>query len=239
MTAFDIPASNMDMISSTTPYSPGNYYTYSSGSPTYSPHYDSELLIETIPGTTYFATVCQAVEYINKLSYVDGTYFNLYSNDSTLIYQCKIDDYHSLTYKEMKYNRYTNSFFLLMEDCETNLHNGYYEFVLDNTFSSVTNVYFHQDLGYNTYVSLDRCTMLNPNHRCVLSGYDDANKLNIWYHDINAQNMCSETVGVPHFAIQNTLAHFNYNYPHDKTKLVINSYSDRIFRSELTIICDE
>ncbi len=111
----------------------------------YSPHKTSELLIENIPGTSRFATVCQAEYYTGPNTSNEATYINIYNGVGSLLYKGMISDYHALTYRELKYNPNRNSFFLLMEDCSTNMHNGYYEFVLDNTMSYVTDVYFHHD----------------------------------------------------------------------------------------------
>ncbi len=241
-TAFNIPPSNDNMLISTmTPPPFPNYTnpTYCSGSSGYAPHYESELLIDNIPGTSYFATVCQAKEYISPSSSVEGTYFNLYHVVPAPIYRCKIDDYHSLYYKELKYNPITNSFFLLMEDCTTNMHNGYYEFVLDNSQSSVTNVYFHQEQGLNEYLSLDKCILSTPRSRCVLTGYDNNNDFCIWKHDYINQQSCTMTFDVQHSSFPASAAQFYYDFPYETTKLTVISYSDRIHKSVLTTICNE
>lgn len=240
-TSFTIPPFNSNMFITTIPLLPYPSFpnpTYGTGDAAYSPHYESELLIDNIPGNSYYATVCQAKEYTAS-SIVEGTYFNLYQGIPTPIYRCRIDDYHSLNYKELKYSPNTNSFFLLMEDCATNMHSGYYEFVLDNTQSYVAKVFFHQDSRLNQYVSLDRCILSTPRSQCVLTGYDYYNDFCIWKHDYINQQSCTRTFDIQHSSIQISTSQFDYQYPYETTKLTVNSYSDRIYVSVLTTICDE
>lgn len=241
LTAFGIPANNNNMFSlieSNNCLSNFNC-TYSAGGPSYTPHHDSEILIDAIPGTSYFATVCQAEGHINLKAPAEGTYFNLYANDSTIIHRCKIDDYHSLSYTEFKYNPKTNSFFLLMKDTTTNMNNGYYEFVLNNALSSVTSVTFHQEQGFNTYVSLDRYSMQYAKPRCVLTGYDNANNLYIWHHEAIAQMVCSRTYDVSFWSLPVSLTWFCYTYPYNDITLDEYTYTDIIHTSELHIMCNE
>ena len=233
-TAFNNPAVNTNMFIST----PVPVPTYGSANAYYGPHHDSELLIDNVPGTPFFATVCQAVMSTGS-SLVEGTYLNLFHVVSGPLYRCRIDDYYSLKYRELKYNPSTNSFFLLMEDCATNMHNGYYEFVLDNTMSYVTNVYFHQELGLNDYVSLDRCILSTPRSQCVLTGYDGNNNFYIWKHDYASQHSCTKTSDVPYLSVPTDAGVFYPNYPYGVTSLAIYSYTNRIYQSVLTTICDE
>ena len=242
LTRFYIPAYNDNMFNTTIPISyPPSYSnpTYGTGDPAYYPHNNSELLVDNIPGTTVFATVCQALVCNTPTPCTEYTCFNLYQNYTTLVYRCRIDDYHDLNYKELKYNSATNSFFLLMEDCSTNMHNGYYEFVLDNTLSYVTNVYFHQEQGLNNYVSLDKCILSTPRSQCVLTGHDSSNKLNIWKHDYANQRLCTKTFNIPFSLVPISIGNFDYDYPYNNIKLTVYSYSDRIYFSELTTFCNE
>lgn len=236
-TWFTHPAFNGTMFPSSSPF---NNPTYDAADlPAYYPHNESELLIEDIPGTSRYATVCQAVVCPSPTLCSEYTCLNLYVNCSTLFYRCRIDDYHSLTYRELKYNPNTNSFFLLMEDCATNRHCGYYEFVLDNTMSYVTNVYFHQETGLNTYVSLDRCILSSHGEQCVLTGFDNSNQFYIWYHEYTGQENCSKTFNVPFLPVLTSWGVFNYDYPHRDVKLTPATYTNTVKKSSLTKICTD
>lgn len=244
-TAFNNPVVNSNMFywtlpTPTPPYPPVyTNPTYGSAGAYYGPHRDSELLIANIPGTPFFATVCQAEMCTGTSPCVEGTYLNLYHVVSGPLYRCRINDYHSPNYRELKYNPQTNSFFLLMEDCATNMHNGYYEFVLDNTMSYVTKVLFHQELGFDDYVSLDRCVLSTPRSQCVLTGYDSANNFYIWKHDYVNQYSCTKTFNVPFLSVPTDAGVCYPDYPYGVTSLAIYSYTDRIYQSVLTTICDE
>ena len=239
-TPFDKPPYNQDMFSCTlTPTPPYSYYTYGTGDPLYIPHHESKLLMDDIPGTTRFATVCQAEGCTSPGVCPEGTYLNLYINCSTIVHRCRIDDYHSLTYTELKYNPNTNSFFLLMEDCATNRHNGYYEFVLNNTMTSVTDVFFHQEQNYDTYVSLDISVLSKPNRQCVLTGYDNTNNLYIWYHDPLNQQDCSMSFNIPYSARPISSCQFEYDFPHNTVKLIPAVYTGTVKQSDLKTICYE
>lgn len=238
-TSFAYPPYNNHIISTIPIYAlPYNNQTYdASDFPAYYPHSESELLIEDIPGTSRYATVCQAVVCPSPTLCSEYTCLNLYVNCSTLVYRCRIDDYHSYTYKELKYNPSTNSFFLLMEDCATNRHNGYYEFVLDNTMSYVTNVYFHQETGLNTYVSLDRCILSSHGEQCVLTGFDNSNQFYIWYHEYTGQEKCSKTFNIPFLPVLTSWGQFSYDYPHVVITLTPAMYTNTALKSLLTKIC--
>lgn len=219
------------------PTMPTNHPTYASSFPAYLPHINSELLIDDIPGTSYFATVCQAMDCSNPGLWTEGTYFNLYSSASSVIFRCRIDDYHDRTYRELKYNKEKNSFLLLMEDCATNMHNGYYEFLLDNTRTSVTDVFFHKDNNLNEYVSIDKYTKEYAKKQSVLTGYDASNDFVIWTHDLFKQDGCSETFSVPMNILPTYTTYFYYEYYNFYKKVQVNNYIDTIYTKVLTKIC--
>ena len=233
LTSFTIPAINTGIVFSS------SYLTYGSWGPMYNPHRTSELLVENIPGTNRFATVCQAQYCTGPNACNDATFINIYNGAGTLLYKGMINDYHDLTYRELKYNPNKNSFFLLMKDCSTNMHNGYYEFALDNTMSYVTDVYFHQDHNANEYVSLDRYTKESKDRQCVLSGYDSGSELMIWCHDNLLQKDCSKTFDVPIYYITPYHSYFYYEYSKRTAKVTVNLYNDSITISELEVICNE
>lgn len=214
-------------------------YTHASGFLHYSPHYDSEILIDDIPGTPKFATVCQAEYCTSPNNCFEGTFLNLYFGVSNVIFRCRIDDYHDLTYKEIKYNKNKNSFLLLMKDCSTNMHNGYYEFELDNTQSFVTNVSFHQDLNHNEYYSIDKYTRENAKKQCVLTGYNSTHDFVIWLHDLVKENKCSETTPIPFVSIPTDSYHFEYNFPCSDITVILNKYIVAKETKTIKIICDE
>lgn len=214
-----------------------NYNTYSSSFPQYIPHQNSELLIDDIPGTSYFATVCQAIGGFTPGTLVEGTYLNLYSGASTVIFRCRIDDYYPLEYRELKYNAATNSFFLLMEDCSTNMNNGYYEFVLNNTYTAVTDVYFHQDISANTYFSIDKYTKEYPEKQSVLTGKNTADDFVIWNHDMKYEQNCTKTYSIPMYVVPNNSSYFYYDYPADVTNVILYSYVNTILQEELREKC--
>lgn len=240
-TPFFYPPLNNNIFQTTITTSYPNFdnTTYSSANAYYLPHRNSELLIANIPGTPFFATVCQAEMCTGPSTCVEGTYLNLYHVVSGPLYRCRIDDFHSPNYRELKYNSKTNSFFLLMEDCSSNMHNGYYEFVLDNTLSYVTDVYFHQELGLNYYVSLDKCTLSTQRSQCVLTGYDISNNFYIWKHDHVNQHSCTKTFDVSYMSVPADASTFNYDYPYDDIILSVYNYSNPIYSSRLNTMCDE
>ena len=214
-----------------------NNPTYSSSFPQYYPHQNSELLIDDIPGTSYFATVCQAIGGFIPGTLVEGTYLNLYSGASTVIFRCRIDDYYPLKYRELKYNASTNSFFLLMDDCTTNMNYGYYEFVLDNTYTSVTDVFFHKDNSENKYLSIDKYTKEHTEKQSVLTGKNSANEFVIWNHDMKKEKTCTKTYDIPMYVIPNTSYGFLYDYYGDVTNVILYSYVNTINHKELLRKC--
>lgn len=236
ITDFGLSTINQDMFTNTTGL-PFTHTTYASSFPAYLPHINSEILIDDIPGTSYFATVCQAMDCSSPGSWTEGTYFNLYSNTSSVIFRCRINDYHDRTYRELKYNKEKNSFLLLMEDCNTNLHNGYYEFLLDNTHSFVTDVYFHNDNNLNKYVSIDRYTKEYAKKQSVLTGYNADGDFVVWKHDLNKHAVCSETKSIPLNILPTYSTYFNYDYHNKRAKITMNMYIDTVYIKELTKIC--
>ena len=241
VTSFPIPALNGHIAFPTPPLYPPyyNHPTYASGGPMYSPHMTSELLTEDISGTDYFATVCQAKYCLGYGACYEATFINIYHGIGTLVYKGMINDYHDLTYRELKYQPHKNSFLLLMDDCQTNMHNGYYEFELDNTMSYVTNAYFHQDNAANEFFSIDRHTSGGMKKQSVLSGRNSEYKLAIWNHDIYSQKECSKTYDVPVTPVTPYYGLFEYGYPSNTISLPVSLYKNRIEREEINVKCNE
>lgn len=88
-------------------------------------------------------------------------------------------------------------------------------------------------------VEIVRCILSTPRSQCVLTGYDYYNDFCIWKHDYINQQSCTRTFDIQHSSIQISTSQFDYQYPYETTKLTVNSYSDRIYESVLTTICDE
>lgn len=237
ITSFPIPLVNNNILQSLP--SPYTNTTYGSSGPMYMPHFTSELLVENIPGTNRFATVCQATYCTAPTVCNNATFINIYNGVGTLLYKGMISDYHDLTYRELKYNPDRNCFLLLMEDCPTNMHNGYYEFALDNTMSFVTDVYFHHDNNEYEYISLDKYTKENNKRQCVLSGHGSDYQLMVWCHDIGSQNNCSKTFDMPIYYITPYHTYFYYNYPNNFVNVSVYTYNDNIYESELEVECFE
>lgn len=231
ITSFINPTINNHMFSIIQPP------TYGSSIPAYLPHPDSEVLIDNIPGTTFFATVCQAREYIAPNVYSEGTYLNIYSNYNNVVYRCRIGDYHPLSYKELKYNAARNSFFLLMEDCATNLHNGYYEFTLNNTFTNVTSVLFHKDNTMQEYFSIDKYTKEQAKKQSVLTGCTSQNYFVIWNHDVAAEQDCSKTYNVQMSSIATDIMSISYDYYFNTASVPLSIYRTALNQSMLSTIC--
>lgn len=235
ITSFSTPTMNNHIPFPTPPTN----MTYASGFQQYSPHHDSEILIDDIPGTSKFATVCQAEYCTSPSNCFEGTFLNLYLDYTTVLFRCRIDDYHDLTYRELKYNENKNSFLLLMEDCSTNMHNGYYEFELDNTQSFVTNVSFHQDLNYKEYCSVDKYTKEQPLKQCVMTGYNSSNDFVIWAHDLGKEKNCSKTTHIPFVSVPTDCYNFVYEYPNYIERLVLDTYTATILTEKLKLICND
>ena len=158
----------------------------------YNPATDEEFLIEHIDGDL-FATVCHGTRYFGTTLY-EGTVLNLYiaSSSGMAVANRYMTPEHSNSYRGLKYNRKSNSLYLLPGQIST-CPESYLEFVMDNAKPAVTGALQHTDLSLSapSFTSLDASPLtLSPSiGQAILSGESNGH-LHLWRHLLSGDDEC-------------------------------------------------
>ena len=143
----------------------------------YSTVWDEDYLVAHIAGDT-FATICHGGFYGSP----NGTVLNLYNTASIVYNRIFVPDT-STNYRDLRFNKYTKSLYLLPGAVNSTLPDGYIEYVFDAALTKLNHVYKHHNNPGTDVGSLDAAL------QTIQSGYGQAlvtstftPRLQMWRH---------------------------------------------------------
>lgn len=212
------------------------WHVYSAGGMScYTTAWDEDHLVAHITGDI-FATICHGGYSGSLPNNLGGTVLSLYNTASTVYNRGYVSD-SSANYKDLRFNKYTNSLYLLPGAVNSTLHDGYIEYVFDATLSKVNHVYKHHNNPGTDEGSLDAALYsIQPGYGQALVTSTLTSKLELWRHMPNTG--CSNMEEVDWTGMCTNSGVFDVPMIYSSQSIAFRTYLPNIEHKIVETICE-
>ena len=200
----------------------------------YTTAWDKDYLVEHITGDI-FATIGYGGQYGPP----NGTVLNLHTVTSPFVcnvYNRVFAPDSSTNYRDLRFNIYTNSLYLLPGVVNSSLTDGYIEYVFDAALSKVNHVYRHHNNSGTKVSSLDAALQtIQPGYGQALVTSTLYPKLYVWRHVPNSG--CSNMDEVNWISMCTYNGMFMVKMIYNEQSIAFSTYLPQVDEVEMGMIC--